>query len=407
MSALVIDPEIEKAISVPDRPLTGDSDADFAIIDRPAQFGDDCMDSLQGILNIARNATLLMDAPTLPRVPCPAISVGGGPSLARHLDALRELQHKCVIVCSQTSIDGLIAAGITPHLATPIERGAELASDRYLPKGCGKVTFSGAPLVNPSVCAAFGQHRYAASLDALYAWTSLDGEGRNYFGSSTGVTATSIACNLSKQVYLVGHDLAYAGDDSHWAGSNGDRMDPKTNQIYPIVGNDGSILRTTHLYRRLEDQLRAVAEAHGHVVNVNAHYHEAARIRSTLSGPLPDAGDLPDWEMPAGDRVPERKAAWKRRAKKLPYSAKRCIQFFEAAKDLSPESTHIQGAGQGLNGQCLGYLLTSIFAQISYECRMRTIRPHVALDWLKTATRNVLKGSADVFEEIAEHGHSC
>jgi hypothetical protein len=38
---------------------------------------------------------------------------------------------------------------------------------------------------------------------------------------------------------------------------------------------------------------------------------------------------------------------------------------------------------------------------------MRTISPKVALDWLKSATHNVLSKSMDVFEEIAEHGHSC
>jgi hypothetical protein len=52
-------------------------------------------------------------------------------------------------------------------------------------------------------------------------------------------------------------------------------------------------------------------------------------------------------------------------------------------------------------------MLTSVFAQISYECRMKTIRPHVALDWLKTATTNVLSTCMPVFEEIADHGHSC
>jgi hypothetical protein len=385
--------------------MAGDDAGDFAIIDRPAQFGDDCTDALQGLLNIARNAKLLLAAPGVPRVTVPAICVGGGPSLARHLDALRRLQHKCVIVCSQTSIKGLIANGIMPHLSSPMERGLEMC--RYMPPDCGTVAFAGAPLVNPGVCSAFKSHHYIGSLDALYEWTNLPNEPRHYFGSSTGTTSMSVACTMSPKVYLVGHDLAYQEGASHWTESQAERWDPAKCDVYQIQGHHGEALRTTHIYKRLEDQIRAMAEAHGNVVNVNAHDGIFAKIRSTKAEPLPDPDSLPDFVMPSCEPMPERKAIWKRNAVKMPYSARKCLQFFQDAKDISSEQTHIFGAKQGQNGQALGYLLTSVFAQISYECRMRTISPKVALDWLKSATHNVLSKSMDVFEEIAEHGHSC
>lgn len=385
--------------------MAGDEAGDFAIIDRPAQFGDDCTDALQGLLNIARNARQLLGAPVLPRLGCPAISVGGGPSVPRHIDALRKLQHKCLIISTQTSAKGLMAEGIMPHFSTPMERGIEMC--RYMPPDCGTTAFAGAPLVNPGVCSAFKSHYYVASLDALYTWTSLPHEARVYFGSSTGTTSASVACAMSPKVYLVGHDLAYEKNASHWSASQAERWDPATSDVYPIEGHNGETLRTTHIYRRLEDQLRAIAEAHGNVVNVNGHDRIYAKIRSTKAEPLPDPDSLPDLPTWTAQPVPERMAIWKRNAQRLPYSARKCIQFFERAKDVTPEETHIYGAKQGQNGQALGYILTSIFAQISYECRMRTISPKVALDWLKTATTNVLKNSMDVFEEIAEHGHSC
>lgn len=385
--------------------MAGTEEGDFALVDRPAQFGDDCIDCLQGLLNIARNAKHLLGAPGLPRVDVPAICVGGGPSLGRHIEALKRLQHKCVIVCSQTSVKGLLANGITPHLATPMERGIEMC--KYMPADCGATAFAGAPLVNPGVCSAFKSHHYIGSLDALYEWTTLPGERRYYFGSSTGTTACSVATMLSRKVYLIGHDLAYEEGNSHWADSQAERWDPKTSDLYQIEGHHGEHLTTTHIYKRLEDQLRAMAEAHGNVVNVNGHDGIFAKIRSTKAEPLPDPDTLPDFVFPVCEPVPERRKAWRRNAIKLPYSARKCMQFFQKAKDITPESTHIFGANQGVNGQAIGYMLTSVFAQISYECRMRTIRPAVALDWLKTATTNVLRGSMDVFEEIADHGHSC
>lgn len=406
LSALpLIDPELESAINIPNRPMAGTEDGDFALVDRPAQFGDDCIDCLQGLLNISRNARNLLGAPGLPRVDAPAICIGGGPSLGRHIEALKRLQHKCVIVCSQTSIKGLLANGIVPHLAAPMERGAEMC--KYMPDDCGDVAFAGAPLVNPGVCGAFKRHHYIGSLDALYEWTSLPGERRYYFGSSTGTTACSVASMMSRKVYLVGHDLAYDGTNSHWADSQAERWKQDQEDAYFIEGHNGEALRTTHIYKRLEDQIRAMAEAHGNVVNVNGNDKIFAKIRSTKAEPLPDPDSLPDFTMPICEPVPQRKEIWKRNAKKMPYSARKCIEFFQNAKDITTESTHIFGAKQGVNGQAIGYMLTSVFAQISYECRMKTIRPHVALEWLKTATTNVLRGSMDVFEEVAEHGHSC
>jgi hypothetical protein len=400
-----LDPELEAAIDIPNRPMVGNEADDFALTDRPAQFGDDCIDALQGLLNISRNAKLLLGAPGMPRVDAPAICVGGGPSLGRHIEALKRLQHKCVIVCAQTSVKGLMANGIMPHLATPMERGIEMC--KYMPEDCGTVAFAGAPLVNPGVCSAFKSHHYVGSLDALYEWTSLPGERRYYFGSSTGTTACSVASMMSRKVYLIGHDLAYEEGNSHWNASQAERWNPETSDIYPIEGHNGETLKTTHIYRRLEDQLRALSEAHGNIVNVNAHDRIFAKIRSAKAEPLPDPDTLADFTMPICGPVPERKALWKRNAVKLPYSARKIMRFFQNAKDISAEQTHIFGANQGVNGQAIGYMLTSVFAQISYECRMKTIRPHVALDWLKTATTNVLSTCMPVFEEIADHGHSC
>ncbi len=51
----------------------------------------------------------------------PAIVVSAGPSLARHLALLRELQHRAVIICVQTVFKLLRQAGIEPHFVTSLD----------------------------------------------------------------------------------------------------------------------------------------------------------------------------------------------------------------------------------------------------------------------------------------------
>jgi hypothetical protein len=82
-------------------PIPQDETQSFHQKDRPALFGDDIIDCAHGLLNLAKNAKTLMGCPTIPKIDAPAIAIGGGPSLDTHLDAIRKLQNKCLIVCSQ------------------------------------------------------------------------------------------------------------------------------------------------------------------------------------------------------------------------------------------------------------------------------------------------------------------
>lgn len=403
MPVVPLHPELEDALTVGTRPMPANPADAFAMEDRPFMFGDDVIDGVQGVLNIARNAQTILRAPRLPRCDSvPAIAVGSGPSVAQHLDALRALQSKCLIVSAQTAAKGLLEAGITPHLITPMERPRVMAN--YLPDACSSMTFAGAPLVHPDVMNRFARHFYVPSGDVLYKWSNLPGEDSVYYGSSTGTTAINVAAYCtSKPVYLVGHDLAYADDASHWSGSQAERTRrERTNET--ILGHNGEQLPCERIWKRLCRQISDTASTlHSKLVNVNAHYKVGALIPGLAAAPLPDATTLTDFIMPTGDECPERLRAWRSHARKLPMHARQLNQFFQHAADVTPDQTDIMRAGIGQNAHVMSYLLVSILVQMSYELRMRFLRPDQVLQWFKSATANVLHNSRGFYEEIAEH----
>lgn len=409
MSALHSNPDLEYALTVGVRPPPEDERTAFNAADRPAQFGDDVIDNVQGVLNIARNASIILRAPTIPRVNAPAIAIGGGPSIARHIPALRALQNKCLLVCSQTTLKGLLEHDIQPHLVTPMERPEEMI--KYMPSDCGRTAFAGAPLVAPSVMRACKRHYYAPSLDGLYLWTNLPGEGRIFFGSSTGTTAVNIAtqCCRGNPIYLVGHDLAYDGEESHWGPSQGIRYTTDKAGDYWIEGNNGQKLRTEYFWKRLCQQISDTVpidpegrEFHD-IRNVNAADGIGALIPRTKADRLPDPSSLPDLGELPYEPVEERLKAWKKHARRFRQSAHKMSAYFDKAKDLDEKSTDGLRAAAGPNGFALSYCLVSVFAQISYECRMNNVPRGIMLDWFKTATRNALRACDRMFAEVDEH----
>lgn len=378
----------------------------FAMQDRPFQFGDDVIDGMHGLLNIARNAQTILRAPCLPRCDhAPAIAVGSGPSVVRHLDALRKLSRKCLIVAAQTAAKGLMEAGVTVHLTTPMERPQCMVN--HLPPVIGDMAFAGAPLVHPDVMNRFRRHFYVPSGDVLYRWCSLPGEDKVFFGSSTGTTAVNVAAYCTAQkVYLVGHDLAYDDDRSHWDQSQAlvtDRAKTKAT----ILGHNGERLATEHIWKRLCQQIADSTSLHSGLVNVNAYHKVGAQIPGLLAEPLPDPDRLPDFELPNPAPQPERLREWKRHARKMPMHARQLDRFFQNATDITPEQTDILRAGLGPNAHAFSYLLVSVMVQMSYESRMGFLNPHQVLAWFKSATHNVLYNCRDFFEQVAQHAEEA
>jgi len=397
--------EIEDALEVGNKPTAPDERDAFNQQDRPFLFGDDVIDGVHGVINIAKNAHIILRAPSPARCDhVPAIAIGGGPSLKQHIPALRKLQHKCLLIAAQTSVKGLLEAGITPHMSSPMERPRVMR--KYLPDNCGSMVFAGAPLVHPDVMNKFNRHVYLPSGDCVYRWCGLPNEHIIYFGSSTGTTAVNAAASMTTQkIYLVGHDLAFDNDSSHWEGSQAPGV-KRTDQEHWIDGNNGERLRTEHFWRRLCEQLSETTRLHPHIVNVNAYHKVGAKIPGTLCEDLPDPDSLPDFTLPMNEPNEERLKRWKHHAKLMPYHARKLRKFFQSAKSIAPKDTDILRAGVGDNAYAFAYMMVSILTQLSYECRMGAITHDQCLGWLKTATDNFLTNGKDFFEQIAECAHA-
>ena len=393
--------EIEFSLSIADRPLPLDEEEAFNVTDQPCLFGDDVIDGLQGPWNIAHNAETILRAPRPKRCDHTfAIAIGGGPSVAQHIPALRELQHKCLMVAAQTSVKGLLEAGIVPHLVTPIERNKYLS--KYLPDDCGDITFAGAPLVHSSMMQKFKKHVYCPSGDMVYRWCSLPSDTPAFYGSSTGTTAINIAASLTaNKVFLVGHDLAYSDGASHWNKSQAPKIDENEYQ-YRIKGTNGEWLKSESLWKRLCRQITATTTLHPQIVNVNHHEKVGAFIPGCLSEPLPSAVGLPDFTFACEPASDERLARWKQHAKLFPFHARKLDKFFQSARTLSEQDTDILKAGLGLNAHAFSYFLVSILTSISYEARLGEISHADCLAWLKEATHSVLYNCRPYFDQIAK-----
>ncbi len=380
-------------------PVPTDEDAAFHQKDRPVLFGDDIIDCAHGLMNIARNAKTLMGAPTIPKIDAPAIAIGGGPSLTTHLDALRKLQHKCLIVCSQTSLAGLLKEGITPHYCTPMERNQYM--EKFTPQDCGDVIFAGSPLCHPDVVNRFKHHRWVPSADDVMKWANIPGESQVFFGSSTGTTAINVAAFSAwkSKVYLVGHDLSYSADQSHWSGSTAVKYDPSKATEW-VMGNNGEKLRAEPFWRRLAGQITDTTMLHPGLVNVNAHHGVGAKIAGVGSAPLPDPDSLPDFVLPDATPCPERLRSWKKSARMMLTHANRLERFFQQIKRITPEETDIRNVELGRNLHAFSYLMVSLVVQFSYDVRMQSITNEQALSWLKESTHSILRNCRGMLRQI-------
>lgn len=364
-----------------------------ALQDIPYWHGDDPCDCLQGILHVAQNARYLLtggcyDGPT---THVPAIAIGAGPSLSLHLDDLRKLQHHCLLVASDMTLDPLMKAGITPHIVTPVER-MDCISLGLKASAYPDTVFAGSPVVLADVASRFERRLFVGGADKLYDW--INPRCRLPYGSSTGVMAASIASGMTTgMVYLVGHDLGFANGKSHW--DEHDNVPEVANQELRIAANGGGSVQTIPFWNRLKNELTGIARSTGRIVNINAHHGRGAVIPGTISGPLPSAEGALAWGVPA-PRL-DILESWAAKAKALPDDAHHILAKLDGITDI--RQTEMRDLCPTGNTTVFSYLLRSVYAQLSIECKLGR-GAHVP-KWFASAARNVLEGSMDTFKEVA------
>lgn len=304
--------------------------------DRPWSLGNDINDTFMGLHHAALNAKTILPMPSIGQLAgtlgqTPAIAIGAGPSLGRHLDALRVLQHKCLLVSCDAAYPGLVKAGIIPHVVTPLERLQQQAPLVKAVEGTHTV-FGGIAACHPDTLKPFaGRALYLHAMDRLYDWLAPGEELRCLTGSSTGVLSFYVAASLTRgPVYLVGHDCA-KGEHSHWDGAemagkafqaetaNAGGLGENGYEVRWIPGNNGQLVQSIMWWDQFRHEIASQAGIAGsRIFNVNAHDKIGAVIEHTLAAPLPNADDLADfgpWELKP--IAQERYTDWQRRASRI------------------------------------------------------------------------------------------
>ncbi len=369
---------------------------------RPLEFGDDVLDGLQGAFHLARNAKYLLPAPTVhefPKLSCPAIAIATGPSLKRHVDTLRKLKGKCLLVSCDSAFQGLLKHDVQPHVVTPHER-LEDVKNSFFPEPHYPGIFCGNPAVHHGICPSFSRHIYMPGVDLLYKWAEAPESSQTWSGQSTGTLAVSVAMNMTTgPVYLVGHDLAFAGDASHWDEAGALALSGVYDDTFNVPGYSGPI-RTQFWWDVFRREIEGFAQKHGNLINVNAPDGIGAIIKGTISGSLPDFDSLPYFNLPLfPDRNETRYELFRAKVHALPGEARALLAKLATNQRMKPDDLDLRRLCPGPNRILFSYILRSILGQFSMELRMR--KQDVVIDGMMQALRNSVSGCMGIFEEMA------
>lgn len=367
--------------------------------DKPLEFGDDILDGMQGAYHLAKNAKHLLTGPSLNQMGCgnvPAIAIAAGPSLKRHLPALRELQSKALLICCDSLLDGLLAEGITPHLCTPVERIRQIA-DAFSGTDY-KVPFAGKGVAHPDVVSKFSNHWFVPCTDILYGWAGAVPEEMASHGQSTGTMTVSVATSLTTgPVYLVGHDLSMGQSSSHVDFAKAVAV--HNQECFPTPGYAGTVM-TDWWWDMFRRHIEWRAKVHGNVVNVNELDQVGAVICHTKAGRLPSAQGLLDFRMPTAP-APNlaRLAAFQARCRTLPKEAHGALVKL-SSRQLTSDDTALQSLFPSDNWRMFAYVMRSLYAQFSMEAKAGRPKQKV-VEGCRDAVANTLRNLMPMLEEMA------
>jgi hypothetical protein len=153
----------------------------------------------------------------------PTILVAAGPSLERALPMLREVQQSALVVCVDTALRPLLAAGVEPHLVVavdPSEHNAHHLTD--LPP-CPNTYLVAEGSLDALALDAFGGRTFFFNVGDHHPWPWLNKHGGHVGRLSAWGSVLTTAFDLTLRmgcdpVVFAGADLAYTGGQTYSRG---------------------------------------------------------------------------------------------------------------------------------------------------------------------------------------------
>lgn len=191
----------------------------------------------------------------------PAIVVSGGPSLNKQIETLKAFRHQCIVVCSGSTINSLLAQNIEPDYVVTIDGGeANYRHFKELYLENSKIVYT--MQNHPNVRASFKKPGYVVESKGhpkLSRFIKEDlGIQLPMFlgGASVAHTAFNFATYItSGPVALIGQDLAYTDDLTHAASNKNSRKIDESfierRQAFQIVSYNGEKVWTDPVFNSM------------------------------------------------------------------------------------------------------------------------------------------------------------
>jgi len=183
-------------------------------------IGNSHQDDMNGLRNLLANVKEILKSPHLSCIKdkfsgVPAIIVANGPSLDQSIPLLKEIQGRCLMICSESAIIPLTKNGIKPDVLTALERTKtnylyHFENQNHSPD----IALMALALVDPHIFPSFAGEkipifRQGEELNRWFSQNLGDGSALNA-GSSVAHLAVAIAIHLGADpIIFVGQDLAY------------------------------------------------------------------------------------------------------------------------------------------------------------------------------------------------------
>jgi hypothetical protein len=192
----------------------------------------------------------------------PAVVVSAGPSLARNIDQLVELQDRAVIIAVQTTLKPLLARGIRPHFVTSLDfhEISKNFFDGLSPEAVADVHLVAEPKATWHVIDTYRAYNGMISLlDNAFARQCIGDELAARDGLKAGATVAHLAFYLAEYmgcdpILFVGQDLAYSDNTYYTPGvAIHDTWRPELNRFNTIEMKEWErIVRARNILRKIK-----------------------------------------------------------------------------------------------------------------------------------------------------------